>query len=60
MKRIGRTYRLDTPNGKSMELAEKITTLVIDSAVTYQEAADALEAAQDMLAEKTRPVRNRS
>lgn len=53
-------YRTDNPNEKSIDLAEKVTALVIDSAVTYKEAMDALEAAQDMLMEKTMPVRPQS
>lgn len=55
-----RAYRTDKPNEKSMDLAEKVTALVIDSAVTYKEAMDALEAAQEMLTEKTVPVKSRS
>ena len=51
-------YRTDKPNEKSVDLAEKVTALVIDSDVTYKEAMDALEAAQDLLMEKTVPVRN--
>ena len=53
-------YRTDNPNEKSIDLAEKVTALVIDSAVTYKEAMDALEAAQDMLMENTTPIRNQS
>ena len=55
-----RSYRANEPNEKSKDLAEKVTALVIDSAVTYKEAMDALEAAQDMLMEKTIPVKPRS
>lgn len=55
-----RPYRANEPNEQSKDLAEKITALVIDSAATYKEAMDALEAAQDMLMEKTIPVKPRS
>ncbi len=48
-------YRISSPNEKSKELGEKITALLVSSAVTYKEAEDALECAQDMLMGSTYP-----
>lgn len=50
-------YRPSEPNGRSVALARKITALVVDSAVTFKEATDALEKAQDMLMCEMYPVR---
>ncbi len=49
-------YRTTKPNETSLLLAGKITELVLASGVTYVEAEDALEAAQEMLMKQTRPV----
>lgn len=49
-------YRTDPPSTEVLELAEKITALVIDSAVTYRVAMDALRETETMLAQKTKPV----
>lgn len=51
-----RSYRVDEPNEASIKLAEKITALIITSTVTYKEAMDALDATENMLTDKTRPV----
>ena len=50
------SYRLPKANEASMDLAKKITALVVASTVTYEEAENALEAVQDLLMKTTRPV----
>lgn len=50
-------YRISEPSEKSKQLGEEITTVVVNSAVTYKEAEDALEYAQRLLMEQTRPVK---
>ena len=50
------SYRLPKANEVSMALAEKITALVVASAVTYEEAENALEAAQGLLMKTTKPA----
>ncbi len=52
-----KSYRISEPNEKAKALAEKVTELLVNSSVTYQEAEDALELAQVLLMEQTRPVR---
>ena len=52
---IGRAYDPTPPSEKANALAKKITALVVSSAVTYQEAMDALDAATDKLAKETVP-----
>lgn len=49
----GRAYDPTPPSEKAAALAEKITALVVSSAVTYQ---DALDVAAGLLAHKTVPV----
>lgn len=49
-------YRISEPNEAARALAEKITSLVVASKVTYKEAEDALEHAQKLLMDQTRPV----
>ncbi len=49
-------YRISEPNETAKSLALAITALVVNSAVTYKEAEDALEYAQRLLMEQTRPV----
>lgn len=39
-----------------IDLARKITSLVVNSKATYQEALDALEHAEEMLRMETRPT----
>lgn len=51
------SYRVVEPNEASIELAKKITALIITSAVTYKEAMDALDATENMLTDETRPVK---
>lgn len=51
-----RTYPTVQPRAEVFALAKEITSLVIDSAVTYQAAIDALSAAQEMLMQTTKPV----
>ena len=48
-------YRTSAPNEKSKALGEKVTALLVSSAVTYQEAEDALEYAQETLMRSTYP-----
>lgn len=50
-------YRISEPNEKARALAEEITAVVVNSAVTYKEAEDALEYAQRLLMEQTRPIK---
>lgn len=51
-----KSYRISEPNEKAKALAKKVTELLVNSSVTYQEAEDALELAQVLLMERTRPV----
>jgi len=51
-----RAYDLTLPSEAARTLAKKITALVVSSAVTYQEAMDALDVTADELAHKTVPV----
>lgn len=51
-----KSYRISAPNEKAKTLAEKVTELLVNSSVTYQEAEDALELARVLLMERTRPV----
>lgn len=52
-----RAYGTDPPSEAAKNLAEKITALIIDSAVTFKDAVDALDMAEELLENKTRPVR---
>lgn len=56
MKTMLQGYRISEPNEAARALAEKITSLVVASKVTYKEAEDALEHAQKLLMDQTRPV----
>ena len=52
------SYRLPKEISKEAKtLGEKITALVVSSAVTYKDAEDALEFAQELLMATTRPVK---
>ena len=52
------SYRLPKEISKEAKtLGEKITELVVSSAVTYKDAEDALEFAQELLMATTRPVK---
>ncbi len=51
-----KSYRISAPNEKAKTLAKKVTELLVNSSVTYQEAEDALELAQVLLMEQTKPV----
>lgn len=51
-----KSYRISAPNEKAKALAKKVTELLVNSSVTYQEAEDALELARVLLMERTRPV----
>lgn len=44
-----KSYRISEPNEKAKALAKKVTELLVNSSVTYQEAEDALELAQVLL-----------
>lgn len=55
---LASAYQPYEPNQKSVNLAEKITALIIDSAVTYQEADDALVETQKILKNNTKPIRS--
>ena len=53
-------YRsLGESSDASKALGEKITALILSSAVTYKDAEDALEYAQELLMTSTQPVRHR-
>lgn len=52
-----RAYGSDPPSVAAKALAEKITALVIDSAVTFKDAVDALDVSEELLEKETRPVR---
>lgn len=52
-----RAYGSAPPSAAAKALAEKITALIIDSAVTFKDAVDALDVAEELLENKTRPVR---
>lgn len=54
---VKRAYGAEPPSQAAKDLAEKITALIIDSAVTFKDAIDALDAAEELLETKTRPVR---
>lgn len=54
---LKKSYRTEPWPEEVLTLAQKITELLIDSSATFQQASDALEAAQDILLEQTRPVR---
>lgn len=51
-----RAYDLTPASEKANDLGEKITALVVSSAVTYQDAMDALDVAAEKLAKETVPV----
>lgn len=55
-----RAYDTEPPSQAAKALAEKITTLIIDSAVTFKDAIDAIDASEEMLEKETRPVRAES
>ena len=51
------SYRLPGEISETAKvLGEKITALIVSSAVTYKEAEDALEHAQELLMTTTHPV----
>lgn len=50
----------DLYSEKAQELGKKIVSLLVEAEVSYQEADDALSAAQALLAESTRPVFGKS
>ena len=50
-----RVPKLVSPDAKA--LAEKITALIVTSSVTYRDAEDALEFAQELLMSTTQPVK---
>ena len=52
-----RAYGAEPPSEAAKELAEKITALIIDSAVTFKDAIDALDVSEELLENSTRPVR---
>ncbi len=52
-----RAYGTEQPSAAAVELAEKITALIVESAVTFKDAMDALDASEEILEKKTRPVR---
>lgn len=51
-----KSYQISEPNEKAKTLAKKVTELLVNNSVTYQEAEDALELAQVLRMERTRPV----
>ncbi len=52
-----RAYGSEPPSVAAKALAEKITALIIDSAVTFKDAVDALDVSEELLEKRTRPVR---
>ena len=50
------SYRVPETDEKILALAVNLVTVIVDSGVTFQQASDALTAAQDMLFTKYRPV----
>ncbi len=52
-----RAYGTEPPSAAAVELAGKITALIVESAVTFKDAMDALDAAEEKLEKETRPVR---
>lgn len=55
-----RAYGAEPPSEAALALAEKIAALIIDSAVTFKDAIDALDASEEILEKQTRPVRSES
>lgn len=55
-----RSYERHEVSERAMALAREITMLLVDSHVTYQEAMDAVEAAQELLETTTRPVMDKN
>lgn len=53
---LSRSYGPVEQTGKSKQLAEEVTLLVVNSNVTYKEAQNALELVLETLETKTRPV----
>lgn len=51
-----KSYRISKLNENAKTLAKKVTELLVNNSVTYQEAEDALELAQVLLMEQTKPV----
>lgn len=52
-----RAYGAAPASEAAKALAEKITALILDSEVTFKDAIDALDASEELLENKTRPVR---
>ena len=57
---VGRTCRCDQPSEAALKLGEQIAALIINSGASYLDADCALEAAQNLLYEKTAPARLQS
>lgn len=53
---LKRSYEPPCVNEKTMSLAKKVTSLIVDSNVTYKEAVDALECALTVLETETKPI----
>lgn len=51
-----RTYERHDPSQAAFDLAEKITALVENSAVTIRDVLDALDITEEVLETKMRPV----
>ena len=49
-------YQAIEPDHEAVALAEKILAVLVQSGLSYQQANSALETAQKLLEEKTKPV----
>lgn len=49
-------YQPIEPDHETVALAEKILAVLVQSGLSYQQASSALETAQKLLDEKTKPV----
>ena len=49
-------YQPIEPDHETVALTEKILTVLVQSGLSYQQASSALETAQKLLDEKTKPV----